>query len=61
MLPFIEADQREVMVVVRRWHNQLSPSINKSEWTEEEEAVIFAQHRVFGNRWKEIAKELDNR
>ena len=45
----------------RRWVNYLDPSIKSEEWTSEEERRMFAFQAKFGNKWSEIAKELDGR
>ncbi|GMH89062.1 hypothetical protein TL16_g11343, partial [Triparma laevis f. inornata] len=39
-----------------RWHDHLSPDINKSPWTREEDLKILEAHEALGNRWAEIAK-----
>ncbi|GMH10160.1 hypothetical protein Nepgr_012001 [Nepenthes gracilis] len=44
-----------------RWHNHLNPEINKDAWTLEEELALMNAHRVYGNRWAEIAKALPGR
>ena len=44
-----------------RWHNHLNPHINKKKWTDEEDKVLLAAHRTFGNRWAAIAKYLPGR
>ena len=44
-----------------RWHNHLSPDVNKSEWNvEQERAVVEAVH-LYGTRWSEIVKMFPGR
>ncbi|CAG9461214.1 unnamed protein product [Pedinophyceae sp. YPF-701] len=44
-----------------RWCNQLDPSINKEPFTDEENRCIAEKHRMFGNRWAQIASFLPGR
>ena len=44
-----------------RWHNHLNPKIKKIAWSEEEEWILYLQHRKLGNKWAEIAKVLEGR
>ncbi|XP_044330298.1 transcription factor MYB3R-2 [Triticum aestivum] len=43
-----------------RWHNHLNPDIQRDAWTTEEHALNNA-HRIYGNKWVEIAKFLPRR
>ncbi|EOA20337.1 hypothetical protein CARUB_v10000643mg [Capsella rubella] len=44
-----------------RWHNHLNPDIRKDAWTIEEESALMNAHRIYGNKWAEIAKVLPGR
>ena len=39
-----------------RWNHELRPDILKGSWTEEEEAMLVVQHRIYRNAWADIAK-----
>tara|TARA_B110001452_G_scaffold47011_1_gene35942 strand:- start:718 stop:1404 length:687 start_codon:yes stop_codon:yes gene_type:complete len=44
-----------------RWHNHLSPEVNKTEWTPAEDHLLAELHTIFGNAWCEIAKAMPGR
>ena len=44
-----------------RWHNHLSPEVNKSEWSAEEDAAIIRKVAELGTRWSEIVKDFPGR
>jgi hypothetical protein len=39
----------------------LNPDIKKDAWTLEEELALMNAHRIYGNKWAEIAKVLPGR
>jgi hypothetical protein len=39
----------------------LDPTINKTEWTEDEARILFNWQAVYGNHWTEIARFLPGR
>eukprot|EP00965_Chrysotila_dentata_P012592 415204-Pleurochrysis_carterae.AAC.1 len=44
-----------------RWHNHLSPAVNKEEWTEEEDQLIMKLVQEMGTKWSKIVKMLPGR
>lgn len=44
-----------------RWHNHLDPDIKKDPISREEEKRIFELHRTYGNKWAQIANEMNGR
>jgi hypothetical protein len=44
-----------------RWHNHLNPKVNKENWSENEEKILFSKQLEFGNKWSDIAKFLPGR
>ena len=44
-----------------RWHNHLDPSINRGDWTPDEDEALLAAHAQYGNAWAAIAKHLPGR
>lgn len=53
-------EKGKVFLIIR-WHNHLDPNINKENWSEKEEQILFSKHLKFGNKWSEIAKFLPGR
>jgi len=44
-----------------RWFNHLNPSVNKTSWSDEEEWILFIQHKKLGNKWSQLCKFLPGR
>ena len=44
-----------------RWHNHLSPDVDKSDWSLEEDAAIIRKVQELGTRWSEIVKDFPGR
>ena len=44
-----------------RWLNHLDKSVNKSDWSADEDQVLIRQQLILGNKWSEIAKLLPGR
>ena len=52
------AQSRTERRVERRWQNHLSPDVRKGPWSDTEEEKLIRAHRIWGNRWAEISKQL---
>jgi len=39
-----------------RWQNQLDPDVRKGPWSDEEEQLLIAVQKRYGNKWVDIAK-----
>ena len=44
-----------------RWTKYLSPSINKSAWTEAEDQLLLSKYSEIGPKWVKISSYFDNR
>lgn len=44
-----------------RWLNNLNPDIKKSNWTDDEDELIFALYKKYGSAWSKIAKHFEGR
>ena len=44
-----------------RWNNHLDPSINKGEWTYDEDLLLLQKYQELGRRWSIIAKDFKGR
>ena len=44
-----------------RWYNHLTPTVNSQSWTQDEENKLFQMHKLYGNKWKDIAKQIPGR
>jgi hypothetical protein len=47
--------------LIKRYLNHLDPNINKSDWTVQEDLIIYEMHNKVGNHWAKIAKKLPGR
>jgi hypothetical protein len=45
----------------KRWFNHLGPAVIKTEWTPQEDELIFAQFEKLGSKWSSIAKLFPGR
>jgi len=61
MAVLYKSKQRNGKQCRERWHNHLDPIVNKDNWTEEEENILFNKHLEYGNKWSEISKYLPGR
>lgn len=44
-----------------RWTNHLDPDIRKCDWDDEENYFLYNAHRIYGNRWKDVAAQVPRR
>ncbi|GAB4846766.1 hypothetical protein Ancab_025774 [Ancistrocladus abbreviatus] len=56
-----QAEDRVGKQCRERWYNYLQPNIKKEAWTEEEVQTLIQLHKVYGNKWAEIARVMPGR
>ena len=44
-----------------RWHNHLDPKVRKQPCNNDEEFVFIESHKIHGNKWAEISKQIPGR
>lgn len=44
-----------------RWHHHLCPGINKTPFSEEEDAAIIRLQATIGNKWADMVREIPGR
>ena len=52
---------RNIRQLKERWEYYLSPDINKSPWTDEEDRLLIKLYREIGSKWKIISSAFKNR
>ncbi|KAI9014542.1 hypothetical protein CLU79DRAFT_367550 [Phycomyces nitens] len=45
----------------KRWRESLDPSIDRSDWSTEEDARLMEKYDLFGSQWQRIAQFFDGR
>ncbi|KAJ3787672.1 hypothetical protein GGU11DRAFT_746128 [Lentinula aff. detonsa] len=56
-----EVSGRDNKACRKRWLHSLSPTVKKSPWTVEEDALLRYLHNMHGARWSLIAREIEGR
>ena len=52
---------RNVRQCKERWMNYLSPNLNRSPWTPEEDALLIKKQKELGSKWVKISQFFQNR
>lgn len=56
-----EFENRSAKQCRERWHNCVSPEINKSDWQSHEDQLIFTCYVKYGKKWSKMSKMLKGR
>ena len=56
-----EMGNRNIRQCKERYENYLSPNVNRSQFTEEEDRLLLEKYRILGPRWVSIAKLFNGR
>ena len=44
-----------------RWYNHLDPCIKRTPWSEDEDRLIISLQHKNGNKWADIAQDVEGR